>query len=44
LRRASEELLTPNERARYEEYINADDFIAVQKMKAKRLLDTNASS
>ncbi len=34
--RANEGLLTPEERAEYEAYINADDFIAILKMKAKR--------
>ena len=31
--RANEGLLTPEERAEYEAYINADDFIAILKMK-----------
>lgn len=42
--RANEGLITPEERAEYEAYINADDFIAVFKMKASRLLGLNGSS
>jgi len=42
--RANEGLLTPEERAEYEAYINADDFIAILKMKAKRYLDLNGSA
>jgi hypothetical protein len=41
--RANEGLLTPEERAEYEAYINADDFIAILKLKARRYLDTNGS-
>ena len=36
--RANEGLLTPEERAEYEAYINADDFISILKMKAERYL------
>ncbi len=36
--RANEGLLTPEERAEYEAYINVDDFIAILKMKAERYL------
>jgi hypothetical protein len=39
--RANEGLLTPEERAEYDVYINADDFIAILKMKAERLLGLN---
>ena len=39
--RANEGLLTPEERAEYEAYINADDFIAILKMKARRQLGLN---
>ena len=42
--RANDGLLTPEERSKYEAYINADDFIAVLKLKAKRLLGSNGSS
>jgi hypothetical protein len=42
--RANEGLLTPEERAEYEAYINADDFIAILKMKAKRYLGLNGSA
>ena len=42
--RANEGLLTPEERAEYEAYINADDFIAILKMKAKRHLGLNGSA
>ncbi|MDR3632317.1 MAG: hypothetical protein P4L84_00695 [Isosphaeraceae bacterium] len=42
--RANEGLLTPEERSEYEAYINADDFIAILKMKAKRVLGSNGSS
>jgi hypothetical protein len=42
--RANEGLLTPVERAEYEAYINADDFIAILKMKAKRYLGLNGSA
>src|SRR5436305_5055190 len=38
--RANEGLLTPEERAEYEAYINADDFIAILKSKARRRLDS----
>ena len=41
--RANEGLLTPEERAEYEAYINADDFIAILKLKAQRYLDANGS-
>jgi hypothetical protein len=42
--RANEGLLTPDERAEYESYINTDDFIAILKMKASRLLDLDGPS
>jgi len=42
--RANEGLLTPEERAEYLAYINADDFIEILKMKAKRHLGLNGSS
>ena len=42
--RASEGLLTPEDRAEYEAYINVDDFISILKMKSKRHLGTNGSS
>jgi hypothetical protein len=42
--RANEGLLTPEERAEYEAYINADDFISILKMKAERYLGLNDSS
>jgi hypothetical protein len=42
--RANEGVLTPEERSEYDAYINADDFIAILKMKAKRALGTNGSS
>jgi hypothetical protein len=41
--RANEGLLTPEELAEYEAYINADDFIAILKMKAERLLGPNGA-
>jgi hypothetical protein len=41
---ANEGLLTPEERAEYEAYINADDFIAILKSKARRYLDSNGPS
>ena len=34
--RANEGLLTPEERAEHEVYINVDDFLSVLEMKAKR--------
>ena len=42
--RANEGLLTPEERAEYLAYINADEFIEILKMKAKRHLGLNGSS
>jgi hypothetical protein len=42
--RANEGLLTPEERAEYEAYINADDFISILKMKAERYLSSNGSA
>jgi hypothetical protein len=42
--RANEGLLTPEERAEYEAYINADEFIAILKMKAGRHLGLNGSA
>ncbi len=41
--RANEGLLTPEERAEYEAYINVDDFISILKMKSKRYLGLNGS-
>jgi hypothetical protein len=38
---ANEGLLTPEERAQYEAYINADDFISILKLKAERRLASN---
>jgi hypothetical protein len=42
--RANESLLTPEERAEYEAYINADDLIAAFKMKIRRYFGSNGSS
>jgi hypothetical protein len=42
--RANEGLITPEERAEYEVYINADDFISTFTMKAKRYHGLNGSS
>jgi hypothetical protein len=42
--RANEGLLTAEERAEYEVYINFDDFISVLKMKAKRHFGWNGPS
>lgn len=42
--KASEGLLTPDERAEYEAYINADDFIAILKLKARRHLDAGGTA
>lgn len=42
--RANEGLLTPEERAEYEAYINVDDFIAILKMKTQRYLGPDGSS
>jgi len=42
--RANEGLLTPEERAEYEAYINVDDFISILKMKSKRYFGLNGSS
>jgi hypothetical protein len=39
--RANEGLLTPDEQAEYEAYINADDFIATLKMKLRRYFGLN---
>ncbi len=39
--RANEGLLTSEERAEYEAYINADDFISILGMKAKRYFGLN---
>ena len=41
--KANEGLLTSEERSEYEAYINADDFIAILKLKARRYLDSNGS-
>ena len=40
-RRANEGLLTVEERAEYEAFINAADFIAILKNKARRQLNSN---
>jgi hypothetical protein len=42
--RANEGLLTPEERRQYDSYINADDFIAVLKMKLRRDLASNGTA
>jgi hypothetical protein len=42
--RANEGLLTPEQRAEYEAYINTDDFISILKMKAKRLFASENGS
>jgi len=42
--RANEGLPTPEERAEYLAYINADEFIEILKLKAKRYLGLNGSS
>lgn len=42
--RANEGLLTEAERSEYEAYINADDFIAILKLKARRYLAANGLS
>ena len=42
--RANEGLLTPEERAEYEAYINVDDIIAILKMKTQRYLGTSGDS
>lgn len=42
--RANEGLLTDSERSEYEAYINADDFIAILKLKARRNLTSQQSS
>ena len=42
--RANEGLLTPEERAEYEVYINFDDFLSIFKMKTKRHLGWNGTS
>jgi hypothetical protein len=41
--RANNGALSEEERAEYEAYINASDFIAVLKLKARRHLDSNQS-
>jgi hypothetical protein len=41
---ANEGLLTPEERAEYEAYINTDDLISILKMKASRYLGLNGSA
>jgi hypothetical protein len=38
--KANEGLLTDPERAEYEAYVNADDFISILKLKARRYLAT----
>lgn len=42
--RANEGLLTEAERAEYEAYISADDFISILKLKARRFLATDGAS
>ncbi len=42
--RANEGLLTSEERAEYEAYINIDDFISILKMKTKRYFGLNGPS
>jgi hypothetical protein len=39
--RANEGLLTDDERAEYEAFVNASDFIAILKLKALRNLESN---
>lgn len=41
--RANNGVLTEEERAEYEAYINAGDFISILKLKARRHLDSNPS-
>ncbi len=41
--RANNGALSEEERAEYEAYINASDFIAILKLKARRHLDSNQS-
>jgi hypothetical protein len=41
--RANEGLLTPDERAEYEAYINTADIIAILKLKARRYLAESPS-
>jgi hypothetical protein len=41
--KANEGLLTEEERAEYEAYINTDDFISILKLKARRLLSASGS-
>ena len=41
--RANNGVLSDEERAEYEAYINASDFIAILKLKARRHLDSNQS-
>jgi hypothetical protein len=42
--RANEGLITTEERAEYEAYINADDFISVLRMKTRRYFGLNGPS
>ena len=42
--KANEGLLTIEERAAYDAYINIDDFIAILKLKAQRYLATNGAA
>ena len=42
--KANEGLLTNEERAAYDAYINTDDFIAILKLKAQRFLATNGAA
>jgi hypothetical protein len=42
--RANEGLLTPEERAEYEAYVNIDDVISILKMKAERYFGSNGSA
>ena len=43
-KRANEGLLTADERAEYEAFVNLDDFLSVLQLKARRQLQTNGSS
>jgi hypothetical protein len=42
--RANEGLITPEEQAEYEAYINVDDFVSILKLKTKRHLGLNGQS
>jgi hypothetical protein len=41
--RANEGLLSDDERAEYEAFVNASDFIAILKLKAQRNLESNVT-